>query len=157
MDILEMMYKSLGKKEFIEFLRGDKEYMIESSQYSPSVGVTDVGKALSKGVYKAFNDNNSIKKEYEKALLIMLDMSDYDVYMVCLYLTSQLFKEKNELSPFCIDKKEIISKLSGEISKRKSKMQDGIIYPNGYKNNAAWNEIERFNNVWKEEYNISFF
>lgn len=83
-------------------------------------------------------------------------MSDFDVYMVCLYITSQLFKEKNKLSPFYIEKEEIISKLKKELYKRKVQMQDGIVYPSGYKNEAAWSEIERFNSVWKVEYNVLF-
>ena len=32
--------------------------------------------------------------EFMNSLLKMLDESNFDVYMVCLYLMSQLFKEK---------------------------------------------------------------
>lgn len=156
MDILELVYKSLDRDEFISFLRGDHEYMVESSQYAPGAELTDVGKILARGVYKVYNEKKSIKEEYERALILMLDMSDFDVYMVCLYITSQLFKEKNELSLFYIEKEEIISKLKKELYKRKVQMQDGIVYPSGYKNEAAWSEIERFNSVCKVEYNVSF-
>lgn len=156
MDILELAYKSLNRDEFISFLRGEHEYMVENSQYAPGAELTDVGKVLARGVYKVYNENKSIKNEYEKALISMLDMSDFDVYMVCIYITSQLFKEKNELSPFYIEKEEIISKLKKELYKRKAQMQNRIVYPSGYKNKAAWSEIERFNSVCKVEYNVSF-
>lgn len=156
MDILKMVYKSLEKDEFIHFLRGDHEYMVESSQYAPGAELTDVGKILARGIYKVYNEEKTIKGEYEKALIAMLDMSDFDVYMVCIYITGQLFKEKNGLSPFYIEKEEIISKLKEELYKRKDQMQREIVYPNGYKNGAAWSEIERFNSVCKMEYNVSF-
>lgn len=156
MDILEMLYKSIDRNEFIDFLRGDREYMVENSQYAPEAGLTDVGKILSRGVYKGYGESESIKTEFEQALFSMLNMSNFDVYIVCLYIMSQLFKEENGLSPFYIQKEEIISKLNKEIYKREDKIRDGIVYPSGYKNKAAWNEIEHFNNVCKEEYNISF-
>lgn len=156
MDILDMVYKSLDRDEFINFLRGDAEYLVENSQYAPGAELTDVGKILSRGVYKVYNEKKAIKNEFEEALISMLNMSDFDVYMVCLYIMSQLFKEKNGLSPFYIEKDEIISELNKELCKRKNKIQDGIVYPSGYKNKDAWNEIERFGSVCKDEYNVSF-
>lgn len=58
MDILELVYKSLDRDEFISFLRGDHEYMVESSQYAPGAELTDVGKILARGVYKVYNEKN---------------------------------------------------------------------------------------------------
>lgn len=157
MDILEMTFIAFKKDEFIEFLRGDGEYMIETSQYSPCAELTDVSKVLSRGIYKAYNLQSEILIEYEKSLMLMLDKTDFDVYMVCLYLTSQLFKEKNELSPFIIDKSTILKRLGEEIEKRKPNIRNGIIYPSGYKNTKAWEELERFNMVCKEEYHVLLF
>lgn len=157
MDILCITYRSLEKKELINFLRGDKEYMVELSQYAPVAELPDTGKILSKGIYRVYKEDKHIKIEYEQALLSMLEMSDYDVYIVCIYLTSQLFKEKNALSPFVIEKQKILVKLKEEIEKRKTLIQNGIDYPNGYQNKKAWQELERFNNVCKEEYNLTLF
>lgn len=157
MDILQMTYMSFEKKELISFLRGDKEYMVESSQYAPGAELTDVGKVLSRGIYKAYKEHNFIKKEYEQALLSMLHMTDFDVYIVCLYLISQLFKEKNDLSPFKMERKQILIKLKEEINKRELQIQIGILYPSGYQNKKAWEELERFNSVCKEEYELALF
>lgn len=84
----------------IKFLCGEGEYMVETSQYAPEAELTDVGKVLSKGIYKLYRYNDNIEQKFEESLLKMLDMSDFDIYMVCLYLMSQMFKEKNGLSPF---------------------------------------------------------
>lgn len=89
--------------------------------------------------------------------MLMLDKTDFDVYMVCLYLTSQLFKEKNELSPFIINKNIILKRLSEEIEKRKPNIKNGIAYPSGYKNTKVWEELERINMVCKEEYHVLLF
>lgn len=94
MDILQMTYEAIDNHEMINFLRGEKEYMVEMSQYAPVAELPDVGKILSRGIYKAYQDNAHIKNEFEQALYSMLEMSDYDVYIVCLYLASQFFKEK---------------------------------------------------------------
>ena len=155
-----MTITALKKNEFISLLRGDGEYKIETSQYSPDAELTDAGKILSRGIYKVYEQRREIKKEFENSLFSMLDKSDFDVYMVCLYIMSQLFKEKNGLSPFELYKKNIIEKLCDEIIKRKKRkknIMNGIIYPSGYTNTKAWEDLERFNIVCKEEYQIELF
>ena len=119
-------------------------------------GLTDVGKVLSKEIYKIYAYDNNIKQKFEESLLQMLDMSDFDIYMVCHYLMSQLFKEKNGLSPFVLLKDLILEKLSFKISERESYIKKGIEYPNGYINTNAMEEIQRFRMVSKEEYNVLF-
>ena len=94
MDIIDMIFTALKKNELINLLRGDDEYKVETSQYSPEAELTDVGKILSRGIYKVFRQQREIKVEFENSLLRMLDKTDFDVYMVCLYIMSQLFKEK---------------------------------------------------------------
>ena len=157
MDILEMTFRALEKNELINLLRGDRKYLIETSQYSPEAELTDVGKILSRGIYKAYKQQNNIKTDFENSLMVMLDRTDFDVYMVCQYVLSQLFKEKNELSPFVLYKKDILEKLRNEIIKRRKDIINGIIYPSGYKNTKAWEDLERFNLVCKEEYQIDLF
>lgn len=156
MDIEKMILNSIIKNEMIIFLRGEGEYMVEASQYAPEAGLTDVGKILSKGIYKIYAYNDNIKQKFEGSLLQMLDMSDFDIYMVCHYLMSQLFKEKNGLSPFILSKDLILEKLSLRINERESYIKKGIEYPKGYINTNAMAEIQRFRMICKEEYNVLF-
>ncbi|MDE7435128.1 MAG: hypothetical protein K2N01_04845 [Lachnospiraceae bacterium] len=156
MDIENMLLSAISKQEIISFLRGEGEYMVENFQYAPGAGLTDVGKVLSKGVYKIYVYNNIIKPKFEESLLQMIDNSDFDMYLVCLYLISQLFKEKNGLSPFTLSKDLIVEKLSIRIKERELYIKKGIEYPNGYVNTNAMAEIQRFRLVSKEEYNIIF-
>lgn len=156
MNIENMLLRAISKQEIIKFLRGEGEYMIESSQYAPSAGLTDVGKVLSKGIYKIYVYNNSMKPKFEESLLKMIDSSDFDMYLVCLYLISQLFKEKNGLSPFTLSKDLIVEKLSLKINERELYIKKGIKYPNGYINTNAMAEIQRFRMISQEEYNVSF-
>ena len=156
MDIENMLLNAIINNEMINFLRGDGAYIVEVSQYAPEAGLTDVGKVLSKGIYKIYAHNDKIKQKFEASLLQMLDMSDFDIYMVCLYLMSQLFKEKDGLSPFVLSKDLILEKLSLKINEREIYFKKGIEYPNGYVNTNAMAEIQRFRIVSKEEYNVLF-
>lgn len=156
MDIEKMLLNSIINNEMIFFLRGEKEYLVEVSQYAPEAGLTDVGKVLSKGIYKIYSYDDNIKQKFEGSLLQMLDMSDFDIYMVCHYLMSQLFKEKNGLSPFVLSKDLILEKLLFRINERESYIKKGIEYPNGYMNTNAMSEIQRFRRVSKEKYNVIF-
>lgn len=156
MDIENMLLNAIISNEMIKFLRGEGKYMVEVSQYTPEAGLTDVGKVLSKGIYKIYAYNDNIKEKFEVSLLQMLDMSDFDIYMVCHYLMSQLFKEKNGLSPFVMSKDIILEKLSHKINEREIYFKKAIVYPNGYVNTNAMTEIQRFRMVGKEEYNVLF-
>ena len=156
MDIENMLLNAIISNEMIKFLRGEGEYMVEASQYTPEAGLTDVGKVLSKGIYKIYAYDDNIKEKFEKSLLQMLDISDFDIYMVCHCLMSQLSKEKNGISPFVMSKDSILEKLSLKINEREIYFKKGIVYPNGYVNTNAMTEIQRFRMVGKEEYNVLF-
>lgn len=139
----------------ISYLRGDYPYKIETSQYAPGAEPTDVSKVLSKAIYKIYIQNPFIKEEFEKALLSLLDGSLLDVYVVLLYVMSQLFKEKNGLSPFKTNFSEIIPKLKIQLNVRRVEFQNGVIYPDGFEKKKVWDEIERLDKVCKEEYLIT--
>lgn len=156
MDIENMLLNAITSNELIKFLRGEGKYIVEASQYTPEAGLTDVGKVLSKGIYKVYAYNENIKEKFERSLLQMLEMSDFDIYMVCHYLMSQLFKEKNGLSPFVMSKDLILEKLTLKIKERELNFQKGIVYPNGYVNTNAITEIQRFRMISQEEYNVLF-
>ena len=156
MNIEQMILKAIDNNEMIKFLRGEGEYLIETSQYTQEAELTDVGKVLSKGIYIIYKYDESIKLKFEEGLLRMVDMSDFDIYMVCIYLMSQVFKEKNGLSPFKLSKNTILTNLRLKISEREIYIREGIKYPTGYVNNHAMEEIQRFRIVAKEEYDIIF-
>ena len=156
MNIEQMILKTIDNNEMIKFLRGEGEYLIETSQYTQEAELTDVGKILSKGIYIIYRYDKSIKLRFEENLLKMIDMSDFDIYMVCIYLMSQLFKEKNGISPFKLSKNIILRNLKLKISEREIYIKEGIKYPTGYVNDHAMEEIQRFRIVAKEEYNIIF-
>ena len=99
--------------------------------------------------------NKQVESIFKENLLEMLDISDFDIYMVINYLASQFFKEKNGLSPFVLAKEEIIEKLSIKLKERESYIKEGVLYPNGYFNTNAMQEINRLRIVLKEEYGIS--
>lgn len=70
---------------------------------------------------------------------------------------SQLFKEKEGLSPFQIDLSKIACELPAEIDKRKENIQIGIEYSSGYINTDVLRELERFNLVCLQEYGFRLF
>ena len=158
MEIKQMLEEALRKGEFIEFLRGDNGYMVEQSEFSPGAGVTDVSDIISSGIYEEYRENKDIKSIFEQGLLKMLDMTDFDVYMVCLYLLFQFFKEAHELAIFELEKEQILEKFKREIRKRKVRIQMyGIKGPDNYFNKNAWEMIEGDKFVFKRDYNIELF
>lgn len=157
MDVMGMTITALKKNEFINLLRGDKKYMIEMHQYEPPGFTTDVSKILSCGIYQVFRQQQEIEMEFKNSLLKMLDESNFDVYMVCLYLMHQLFQEKHGSAPFELHKKDIIEKLHYEIIKRKKDIKNGITCPSGYKYTEAWEDLERFNRMCKQKFQIELF
>ena len=104
---------------------------------------TDVSKILSRGIYLKYKQDPAIKDEFENTLIAMTDDTDYDVYVVCLYFMSQLFKEKNGLSPFEINRTMMREKIASQIIKREQTLRTGIYLPNGVLYVDAWNDLIR--------------
>lgn len=159
MDMVDenVLFFAIEKNELKLLLRGDEPYKIENSQYAPGAEITEVGKVLSKIVYKAYKKQPDVKEYIEAALLEMLHQTNFDVYIVILYVASQLFKEKNDISPFKLDITSILPNIKLEVENRMKEFKQGIIYPSGFVNNKVWNDIERFNRVFQEEYNLKMF
>ncbi|SDB35432.1 hypothetical protein SAMN02910298_01747 [Pseudobutyrivibrio sp. YE44] len=157
MDVLAVLKEAISKGEIIPFLRGEGEYMCEHNEMVQAPEQTDVSKVLSRGIYKLYKEDNSIKVLFENGLLEMLDGDDFDVYMVGAYLTSILFKEQNGLAPFSLDKDKIIDRFSEEVLSRKDRIKAGVKHASGFVNASAWEDIERFNYVCKTNYNVQLF
>lgn len=157
MEYTDMLFEAIRKKELAMLLKGEGKYKLETSQYAPGTEPTDIGKVLSKVIYKAYEIDSSIKEKIEETLLVMLGQTDYDVYIVILYIMSELFKEKNEISPFKMNMECILPTLRNEISRRMDDIREGITYPNGFIKKYAWDEIQRFGRVCQEEYGLELF
>lgn len=155
MEYMNKLIQAMENEEMISFLRGDNFYKIETSQYAPGAEPTDVGKVLSKAIYKIYKKTPKVKEEFERALISMLDGTLFDIYVVTLYIMSQLFKENNNLSPFKLNFEVIIPKLKEKLKTNKEEFQSGIKYPDGFEKKDIWNEIERFDKVCKAEYHIT--
>ena len=72
MEYTEMLYEAIQKEELILFLKGEKEYNITPSQYTPAAEPTDVSKVLSKVIYKVYETDSSIKEAFEEAMVVVL-------------------------------------------------------------------------------------
>lgn len=155
MEYTESFLEAIKKNELISFLRGDASYRIEVSQYTQGAEPTDVGKVLSRVIYKYYSENPIIKEEFENALMEMVKGTSFDVYVVTLYMMSQLFKEKNGLSPFIMDTKKIVLKLQVALKNNKEALMLGVKYPDGFEKKEVWNEIERFDKVCQQEYKVA--
>lgn len=151
------LFTAIEKNELKMLLRGDDPYKVESSQYAPGGEITDVGKVLSTIIYKAYKVQPCIKEKIEMSLLEMLHQTNFDFYIVILYVISQLFKEKNGISPFRLNMSNILAIIKLEVKKRENVIKHGIIYPSGFINQNAWYDIERFNRISQEEYGIELF
>ena len=122
----------------------------------PGVEPTDISAILSKGIYVKYQEDDSIKNIFEQLLMELLDGTALDVYVVVLYIMSQLFKEGHRLSPFKIDFDNILIKTKGKLYLLKNELKDECEFPNGDVVSNLWVMIERFNKVCQSEYNVSF-
>lgn len=154
MDYKTQFLDAIEEGKILLFLEGIAPYKIESSQYAPSNEPTDIGKILSKAVYKAYLEEKSIKEIFETALLSMINGSVQDIYMVVLYISSQLFKEKNKLSPFKLDIERIVPKLQFTLEENKEKLSGEVELWDGSKIKNLWIRIVRLDKVCVEEYGI---
>ena len=64
MNIDACILNAIKNNDMIKFLRGEGEYMVETSQYAPEAELTDVGKVLSKAMVEIQRFRMVSKEEY---------------------------------------------------------------------------------------------
>lgn len=153
---IEMLSKTADHQEIENLLKGYDMKVFLPSQYEGGHPI-DTGMVLSKVIYPSYKFNPHVKGEVEEVLYEMLFKTDYDVYIVVLYVMSELFKEKHNIAPFKMNLEKIFYQMSKELSRRKISIQDGIRYPNGCIKTSAWDEFVRFKNVCEQEYARKLF
>lgn len=155
MTVYEKLNLSIKNNEINKFLCGEYPYEVEKSQFSPSVEPTDIGAILSKGIYVKYQEDDSIKNIFEQSLMGLLDGTALDVYVVVLYIMSQLFKENHRTSPFEFDFDNILIKTKEKLYLLKNELKGECEFPNGDVVSDLWSNIERFNKVCQSKYNVS--
>ena len=150
----EILSEETDLHKIEKMLEGYDLREFQSSQYVGQAPI-DTSMVLSKVIYPAYILNPQVKEKVEQALYEMLFGTDFDVYIVTLYVISELFKEKNNITPFKMELGKILNQLKIELSRRKTDIQSGVSYPNGYIKLSAWDELMRLNHVCQEEYQIA--
>lgn len=155
MNCLELLNKALEEMDMAAFLRGEFPYEIEQSQYESNSEPTDVSKVLSRAIYIKYKEDAKIRRIFEDTLLQMTNGTVLDIYIALLYIVSQLFKEKNCLSPFKLNFEVILPKLKSNLQVNKENFMQDIVFSNGFIKKNVWSEIQRLNSICYEEYGIS--
>lgn len=150
----EYLSKETNHKKIEQLLKGNDAIEFQDSQYVTGEPV-DPGIVLSKVVYPACVLNPHVKEEVEQVLYEMLSGTDYDVYVVTLYVMSELFKEKHGIAPFKMELGSILSQLRKELHARKESMQSGIQIPKYGTKYSAWEQLLRYDEVCQREYGIT--
>ncbi|MDG3131468.1 hypothetical protein MKL26_00320 [Streptococcus suis] len=154
MELKDCIIETIHKSKLENLLMGESDIIIESSEFSPEAGQIDIGKLTSKGIYKAFYTEEDVKEYFTLALVAMAGHSDYGLYMSIKYLASQLFKEKVGLSPFVIEKKELIKELRINLDNVKHRLNEETFESNTSLYQFTWSEVERLCHVIHLEYDI---
>ncbi|MGT2965087.1 hypothetical protein [Streptococcus acidominimus] len=154
MEVRNQLLQSIANDSLLEFLLGSEKYFIESSPFSPEAGQVDTSKIISKGIYKLYLEDEKFKNLFEQSLCEMVVSSDYGLYMSLKYFASLLFKEKNHLSPFEIDKTHLSEVIKSNLAIRENAIKSRGIEVGIIGHIDAWPEIERIRQVIKDEYGI---
>ena len=157
MDFYAVACKALEKGELYEYMRGDDGYRIPLPSFVPSVAIHEVRVVLECGIYEIYQSDPVIKELYENTLSRMLEETDYDVYMVILYILSQLYHERHNTAPFQIDIMKLVKRLQQIIPERKENIKEGVYFPDGMIHQYVWGEIERLNVVCQKDDSIKLF
>lgn len=157
MDYKQNLQEALDKNELRKFLEGAYPYNIENSQYIPGTEPTNISAILSKAIYKLYAENPHIKSIFENTLMEMLDGNAFDIYTVILYIMSELFKEKNDIAPFQLNIRKLLLKLQNILPNVREELRNGVSNGEDYSNINAWNDIQRYNRLCKDEYGFQLF
>lgn len=157
MNIEQMVIESIKQNELYKVLLGDDKYKVELSSFIGANVPTDWPNIMRGGIYKIFNEypQINVKEELENTLNFLLDKDVFEIYVAVSVLFFQIMSEENMTSPFKINREKIVSSVRSTLMKNKDQMYQYKKWMGGYYQNGIWGEIERINNILKEDYGIT--
>lgn len=150
----------LSDDRLIRILRGDER--LEGMKDIPrKVGETPpIEFVLRDLIYDLYEGGDKvIKEQFERCLYSMLDMTDYDVYVACIYLSIQFTDEKpiRNRAPFKLSSEGLLKKTQLELPKREQTIKAGVMFPSGSVHTGVWEEIIKIRDWLIKDCNIVLF
>ena len=150
----------LSDDRLIRILRGDER--LEGMKDIPrKVGETPpIEFVLRDLIYDLYEGGDKvIKEQFERCLYSMLDMTDYDVYVACIYLSIQFTDEKpiRNRAPYKLSSEGLLKKTQLELPKREQTIKAGVMFPSGSVYTGVWEEIIKIRDRLIKDCNIVLF
>ena len=102
---------AIEKNEVLQLLRGEKEYEVIVSEFSPDIFPTDITSVLVECFYKQIKKIENIEKIFTTGLEKLLLGDAGDVYIAVLYFDACIFQEERNKATFTLDRKIIAEKI----------------------------------------------
>lgn len=155
MDYNELINRAIKNDEVVQLLRGEKEYEIVVSEFSPDIFPTEINSILVNCFYKQLGVIEEIDKILMTSIEKLLLGNASDVYIAVLYFDACMFQEERGKAAFEIEKELLIGKIKVVLNEYKLTLQDEVIFSNGMKKQNPWRNIQNFNNIYITKYGFS--
>ncbi|RGK38219.1 hypothetical protein DW172_17170 [Agathobacter rectalis] len=146
---------AIEKNEVLQLLRGEKEYEVIVSEFSPDIFPTDITSVLVECFYKQIKKIENIEKIFTTGLEKLLLGDAGDVYIAVLYFDACIFQEERNKATFTLDRKIIAEKIRTALNEKKEQLQESVTYKNGMTKKNPWKNIENFNNYYCKKYDFN--
>jgi len=155
MDYNELINRAIKNDEVVQLLRGEKEYEIVVSEFSPDIFPTEINSILVNCFYKQLGVIEEISKIFMTNIEKLLLGNACDVYIATLYFDACMFQEERGKATFQIEKEVLLGKIKVALNEYKVTLQDEVIFPNGMKKQNPWRNILNFNKKYLIKYGFS--
>lgn len=146
MNTIEKIKDSIAHDKFIEFLEGkDHMELGYASHFSNLPCPTDWAEIIENGIYLIYQTDREIKRIFEKAILDMANMEIFDLYCSVGIFYFQLRQEKKGISPFNINKANILRTIKPALVENKSRLMNYFDWQGRGERNGAWDYIKKIN------------
>lgn len=155
MNFDEMITEAIEKREVLELLRGEREYEVEVSRFTPDIFPTDINRILVNCFYKQVERIEKIDNIFIENLCKLLVSDAADVYTAILYFDACIFQEERGKATFKIEKESLACKIRSATNTHKQILQEEITFKNGMRKQNPWRNIQNFDNYYQKKYSTS--
>lgn len=131
---------------------------MENHQYESNFLKTNTSEILLKGVYEVYSSNEELGIDvlFSKIMVRMLESKlPLNIYSVAKYLLDQSRFEKRNVSPYVLNKKEIVPLLFNSVLLEQSKLESYVDNELNVKINL-YDEVNRIISLLKSKYSLEF-
>jgi hypothetical protein len=154
--LLALTRKAFAEDNVVDLLQGTNGYACPIDRFTPANIPTDFGRVLDQGIYRFYNENHekTMIDNFKEAICKLCEGSPAQIWIAFMYYWHQLRNEAKGKSAFILNDINLSVCVKEAIKKHENELRICKDWQGWNEENGLWQEIQRINNIARNNYGV---